>query len=67
MNTTNQGVNVGATATSVGDFSTQLPGYQTDGRQPVIPPPDGLNSKIPTLPVLPGAGVAGRLAFPLFC
>lgn len=64
MNTTNQGVNVGATATSVGDYSTQLldinPTYTATGY-----PTGWTQFKIP-ITGLPGAGVAGRLAFRYF-
>ncbi len=64
MNTTNQGVNVGATSTSVGDYSTLLldinPTYTSTGY-----PTGWTQFKIP-LSGLPAGGVAGRLAFRYF-
>ena len=65
MNTTNNGTNVGATATSVGDFTNLLldinPTYQTTGY------PTVWTQYTITLSGLPAAGFAGRLAFRYFC
>ncbi len=64
MNTTNTGNNVGATATSVGDFSTLLldinPTYSTTGY------PEAWTQYSVTLSGLPAAGVSGVIAFRYF-
>ena len=64
MNTTNTGTNVGATNTSVGDFTTLLldinPTYTTSGY------PSAWTQYTITLSGLPAGGVNGRLAFRYF-
>ncbi|MFZ1369591.1 MAG: choice-of-anchor J domain-containing protein [Ferruginibacter sp.] len=64
MNSTNTGTNVGATSTSVGDFSTLLldinPTYTTTGY------PTAWTQFSVTMSGLPAGGVNGRLAFRYF-